>query len=371
EYFTYYDSTGFANILSADGETERKDESVFEVVDLELIVVLPKLVVFKGNNGKYLKTNKMFYYDIRYVDIMRNFEVTHLQFSGEDHTEEAAVHEILPNNDGQSFRIRSLGSNKLWRLYRSRMGPEKPWIIADGPLDVWNPFLTFSATKLPGDFVALRCQGNGFLCKPLDEGWRKKSCLAAEIDNIVDESCHLAVEEPVVSRRISEIKFYTGDARVVGRKNTLKEVRTFENTTEGTNWDEYWENDEKVWTNTWKRTTTSTKSSKVEVGFDITEIPYVDAGVHVEMFEELTDTVTWGKTNIHRKQAGHKATCTVLPKTRVKVYDDISEDTWEVPFSYKVSDLLRTGYTDTYYKDDGLYTYTITTSKTRTVSEKL
>ncbi|CAN1170789.1 hypothetical protein LINPERHAP2_LOCUS29189, partial [Linum perenne] len=367
---------GYANILSAEYSEEQKDDdvSVFEVVDLEEIVEFPRLVAFKGTNiGTYVKAHKTLY-GPAWLDIRRNPDVNHLMFTGNDRTENAAVHEVLPNSDG-SFRLRSLGSNKLWQIFHWPFGPEKPWIMADGPLNAWSNDRVFTAKKLSvkddgNDVVALKCHGNNLFCKRLTADG-KSNCLAAFTDNIVDECCQLTVEEPIVSRRIGDIKFYTDDARIVRKKTTEKQPASFENRTQGSDWKEISETETKSSTSTWSRTSTSTITTKLDVGFEITEIPYVNIGTHVEEYKELTNSVTWGKTNRYLNTNTNKVSYTVPPMTKVTLFEHITQETREVPFSYTVKDLLRNGETDRYDKEDGLYTYIVTTSQTKTVQEKL
>ncbi|KAL9231807.1 hypothetical protein vseg_006979 [Gypsophila vaccaria] len=159
-------------------------------IDVERIIKLPKTVVFKGDNGKYLTAQTNF----------------HQPFNGDDRHRKEAWFETFPVSNGD-VRLRSVQNGRFMR--RDNQG----WILADSNDTTSNNDNTiFQIARLSDTTIALINRGNNQFCQRFGNDNRFK----AEIDSGVKEA-ELAVEEPIVDRTI-DIVYRFQDARIYGEK---------------------------------------------------------------------------------------------------------------------------------------------------------
>ncbi|KAK9666908.1 hypothetical protein RND81_14G220000 [Saponaria officinalis] len=159
-------------------------------IDVERIIKLPKTVVFKGDNGKYLSVQNSIYQP----------------FVGNDRHRKETWFETFPVSNGD-VRFRSVQNNNFMR--RDNNG----WVVADSTDTTSNNANTvFQIARLSDTTIALINRGNNRFCQRFGNDDRFK----AEIDSGVKEA-ELTVEEPIVDRTI-DIEYRFKDARVYDEK---------------------------------------------------------------------------------------------------------------------------------------------------------
>ncbi|KAI8553381.1 hypothetical protein RHMOL_Rhmol05G0011300 [Rhododendron molle] len=165
---------------------------LFAITDWELLLILPKNITLKGDNGLYLSA--------RWIEGHQ-----YLQFASSDNGDPTVWNEVFITKNG-SVRIKNNHFIKFWRCSRN-------WIWADSDdTTTGNLDTLFCPVKVGDDVIALRNLGNNSFCKRLStEG--KTSCLNAAVTTISREA-RLVVEELVISRKIDNVKFRLLDARI-------------------------------------------------------------------------------------------------------------------------------------------------------------
>ncbi|KAL7170614.1 hypothetical protein ACSBR2_035486 [Camellia fascicularis] len=110
------------------------------------------------------------------------------------------------NNNSSSF------SSVLTRIFigRSKKGRNQKQKQENNSLE---SDMLFRPTKVGNNVVALRSLGNGKLCKILSSANGKINCLSADVSTISAE-VHLEVDETFTSRKIYNVNFRLGDARI-------------------------------------------------------------------------------------------------------------------------------------------------------------
>ncbi|XP_021894263.1 uncharacterized protein LOC110811942 [Carica papaya] len=329
----------FGNCLLAESASIDKDFSdVCIVIDVESLFVLPKYVGFKTEeHGKYLRGQT----------IERK---PYLQFEASDISDPAACHEASFISDG-SLRLKSNHFDKLWRLSSGS------WILADADdTSASNEETLFWPTKVHDDVVALRKLGNNNYCKRFTDTIRL-SCLRA-VDTEITKFSRLQVKELVVSRKISNVKFHTRDARIYGK--SVVPVATGSTTNK---------NEQKtnvqvnlsyvdVKNSSWNSTST------IKLGVPITiNSPFaflVDESAF-ETIREFEGSYKWGEIKESTREVEIAYIVDTLEgKSKVTVTLLGTRASADIPFSYTQHDILMDGKTVTYNMDDGLYTCSAT-----------
>ncbi|ONI21764.1 hypothetical protein PRUPE_2G087400 [Prunus persica] len=302
------------------------------IVDWETLLVLPKHVSFKGDNGKYLSARKFKRHPF-------------LQFSSTDVGESSVGNEVFSNGDG-SVRIKSNLFGKFWRRSPN-------WIWADSDLDgnESNKDMLFWPIKLGNDNkVALRNLGNDNFCFRLTkDGF--VSCLNAGGPNIVGEA-YMEVGELVVSRSIYNVNFRLLDSRIYSQSVVSMATGDAVNRTQ--------EENKINLTLSYKESKSRTWNSSVSMKLGIetkvqTGVPLIAEG-QIEISAEFATEFQWGKTNTSESELGTVHEVVVPPMSRVKVSLMATRGSCDVPFSYTQRDTLIDGTTVTQDMDDGVYT---------------
>nr|AIU47278.1 amaranthin-like lectin [Linum usitatissimum] len=368
-------SKGYVEMLSAGEQQKQEDMSdVCEVVNMQDKIELPRYVVLKGDNGKYLTPGlgRIYPYFAEPVSYHP------LRFDGHDHTEPTAVHEVFPDKEGTTIRFKSAKAKngEFWELWQ--YGSDEPlWVIYDRTENTRDARpTTFQVVKLGDNAIALKSNTSHQFCKRLDAS-NLQSGLAAHTNNVGDPCARITVEEPIDSKTFDSFVYHENNARVheePGLKN-LELVDRHTNPTQTTEWKKTSHFVGKISSSTWNRTTTTIKSTEFSVNFEagkelIENLPLqVTLGINHKELEKITDTVTWGESKKYEENT--EVSYEVPPMTKVSIYEKKKKVTRDIPFSYRQTNKLRDGQLVTYTMHDGLFTYTTTFSETESYSEKL
>ncbi|XP_016752419.1 uncharacterized protein [Gossypium hirsutum] len=304
-------------VLANNKNVADNGNDIFKVIDWESLVILPRYVAFKGNNDMFLR--------------LSHFEGhPYLEFSSTDVGAGSVPMEVFYMKNGD-IRIKPVSSDKFW--WRS-----PNWIWADSnDTKGTDKDTRFRAFKVDNKTIALLNLGNNKFCKRLTiEG--KTNCLNAAVPSITREA-FLMVQEPVLSRKIYNLRYDIENALVYNKKVlVLAENSATNRTTQANTLDvklSYTETN----TSTWLAHFTLGLETKAtfEVG-----VPLIGkAGV--EISSKLEAGIEWGetKTTTTVMEANHQAH--VRPMTKVTVYLSISHGTCDVPFVFTQKDTLYSG----------------------------
>lgn len=313
-------------LLSATG-------SSFILSDNNSVLVLPSKVAFRSQdlNGDYLAAKSL--YD----------NLIYQQFqSGIDITNRWVAKELLTTADG-NYRIKDLYSGKFWRRRDNWIKAE----VDDGSIET-----LFSFVQIKDNVVALRNLGNDGFCGAYTESL-SINCLNARYPTLSKET-RLIVEEVVIRRIISDLKYRLSDARIydeqiieVGRgygTNTLTQDSTILTLN---------------FHSTDSRTTSWNSSMSINFGVNVTLettiVPVIEKS-EIELSTEFGTTHEWGGSHTTDNNRETRYPVRVPPLTTVMVTMLATTAVCDVPFSYTQRDLLPTGEWVETRKDDGLFT---------------
>ncbi|CAA3023403.1 uncharacterized protein LOC111384706 [Olea europaea var. sylvestris] len=330
----------YSSCLYAGSESPNNELcDVCTIIDWETLLVLPKHVAFKGDNGKYLTAA---------------FQERHqyLQFSSDDIGAPGVGNEVFITSNG-SVVIKSDYYGKFWRRSPN-------WIWADTDLNITDPSsidntkvsndLLFWPIKLGDKEVALRNLGNNYFCKRLTtEG--KESCLNAGVSTISKEA-RLEVSEIVVSRDIYNVDYRLLDSRIYNQTAITMATGNAINDSQEPNTVDLKLSYVETKTTTWNAGVSLKLGAKIT--FE-TGIPQIIDG-KVELSGEFTGTYTWGKAETTTQTLETTYKVAVPARTRVRVSMLATKGSCNVPFSYTQRDTLTNGQQVPYYMDDGVYT---------------
>ncbi|KAI9114103.1 hypothetical protein K1719_014753 [Acacia pycnantha] len=337
----------FTSCFYAGSEDPDQDScDVYTLIDWESLLIMPKYVAFKGDNGQYLSAHSM-------------EEHQYLQFASNDVGDPTVGNEIFTTSDG-SIRIKSDYFGKFWRRSLN-------WILADSDDTTNNNSNTlFWPIKVDNNVIALRNFGNNNFCKRLiAEG--KTDCLNAGVSTISKEA-RIEVEELVISRKIYNVNFRLMDARIYNQR-VLTMATGF-----AINWTQEPNNAEVKLFHTETKSSTWNNSVSLKLGVKAcfqTGVPYIVEG-KIEISNEFGGVYQWGETKTSSTVVETVCKVTVPPMTKVTVSLLATMGSCNVPFSYTQCDTLTNGQQVTYDMDDGFYTGTNSFNlKLETKQEKL
>ncbi|CAL1352859.1 unnamed protein product [Linum trigynum] len=321
----------YGDFLYAGWEDPNSDLcDVCEILDWEKLLVLPKHVAFKGDNGKYLQA--------RWVEGHE-----YLQFSGEDSGHPSVGNEVFTNPDG-SIRIKSNYFGKFWRRSPN-------WIWGDNTDNSPdNPDTVFWPIKVKDNVVALRNCGNNWFCKRLTtEG--KTDCLNAGVSTISNDA-KMGLEEQVISRSIYDVEYRIMDARIYDQYVLVMTHGVASNGgSEPSTHTMHLSYEEKK-SSTWD-SNVSLKlgvTTKMETG-----VPFIAEG-KIEVSMEMSGSYTWGETKESSTTVGNDHVVIVPPGTTVRVNQLATRGSCDIPYSYTQRDTLVDGRQVSRRMDDGVYT---------------
>ncbi|KAL7261225.1 hypothetical protein ACSBR1_006797 [Camellia fascicularis] len=356
-------------------DPDRRD--LYTIIDWESLFILPKCVAFKGNNGKYLSPCSM-----------KGHQYLHFS-SSIDITDPMVCNEVITTPNG-SIRIKSHYLGKFWGRNNQN------WILADSDdssssssnnnnnnnSPSFSSILTrifigrseqgrnqkqkqennspesnmlFWPTKVGNNVVALRNLGNGKLCKILSSTNGKINCLSADVSTISIE-VHLEVDKTVTSRKIYNVNFCLGDARIYnGSILTLATEDAINRTQEPKTVDiklSYSESKTGAW-----NSSVSLKLLGVKTTTQTT-VPLIIAEGKIELSGEFSGDYQWGQIESLTTDEENLYKVSVPPMTMVRVNLIATKALCNILFSYEQLD--TTTLTDTQQitetMDDGIYT---------------
>ncbi|XP_058215691.1 uncharacterized protein LOC131326823 [Rhododendron vialii] len=299
---------------------------VFGIIDWELLLILPKHIALKGDNGLYLSAQR--------IDRHQ-----YLQFASSDNGDPTVGNEVFITKGG-SVRIKNNHFGKFWRRSPN-------WIWADSDDTTTNNLDTlFYPVKVGDNVIALRNLGNNNFCNSAH-----KNYLKAAVTTLSREA-RLVVEELVISRKIYNVNFRLLDASIYNQKIITMVTKTATNNTQVSNITTLKLIRKETRSTTWK----GSVSLKLGVKTNIqTGIPLVVEG-QVELSTEFTGNYEWGETVSTESAVETEYTITVPPMSKVTVSLLATQGSCSVPFSYTQRDTLMNGKQVIHDFDDGVYT---------------
>lgn len=324
-----YDSCLFAG--SAEPNKELLD--VFPIFDWDSLLVLPKHIAFKGDNGtdSYLRGRKI-------------QGTNYLIFKGTDTGSSAVANEVFATSIGDStIRIKSLFFDKFWS--RNESG----WIVAEG----WNsdpndPNTLFFPTKVSNNVVALRNLGNQLFCKRFTN--KITGGLSAIIPTITLEA-KLEVHELVASREIKNVEFFLRDGRIYDKKVIIVATGSAENRLKQPTIIDVKLSYDDPSTSTWS----STVSVKLGVKTSIKSSIPIIFEEKLAIGSEFSGEIEWGEAKNLTKSVETVHKVLVQPLSKVTVNLVATQASCDVPFSYIQNDTLINGQNITLNMEDGIY----------------
>uniref|UniRef100_A0ACD6A5I7 Uncharacterized protein n=1 Tax=Avena sativa TaxID=4498 RepID=A0ACD6A5I7_AVESA len=312
-----------------DGDKEIKHYDEFLASDMTAVVVLPRYVAFKGENGKYLSAGEV-------------NGSPYLQFSGDDIAGSRVSFTTYHNHDG-TVRLKSKSYNKFMRF-------DTNWIRPDGRDRVRDKDTLFKVLKVAG-FYTLKSMGNQKFCRGLTRDG-KTDCLNAAEPHITEHTM-LWVVEPILSREIYNVVYHGVEkARVYDMKTITMATSSAVNRTSEDN------NVKLSLTVTEKQTSTWSSSNTLTMGVKTTftaGVPAVDSA-EVEINVEVASKHKFGETEVKETKQEIVYDVVVPKMKKVTVSAIASQAKSDVPFSYTQKEVLPTGEARVTQHHDGLYT---------------
>lgn len=285
---------------------------------------LPKYLVFKGDNGKYLS-------------VLVYEGHNHLNFYSSDIGDSAVLNIIDQKSDG-TVSIKSRYFGKYWKRSPTN------WIWAESD-DSNSCEACFKMIHVDSNCYVLRSMSNYCFCMRAGCG-----CLAVAAATIRAET-KLWLEEPVLSRKIYGVSFQLSQARIYTKEPLTMSSACAVNNTSATNKYKldlsFTETTKKHWDN--NVTLKLGVETKIQSG-----VSWIVNG-EVTVKGEISGSYTWG-TSLE-EQIKHTAIyeADVPPRTKVTVTAIMTRGSFEVPFSYKQADLMTTGCEEIKELNDGIY----------------
>ncbi|XP_050222647.1 uncharacterized protein LOC126672735 [Mercurialis annua] len=303
---------------------------LFTFTDWESLVILPKHVAVKGDNGKYL-----FY---------RGNGDEHMEFGATDIGDSRIGEQIFTNPDG-SIRLKHDSNGKFW-------GAIPNWIYPDSSDESdSNPATSFWPVKIKGNAIALRNKGNDRYLRRTNYGGTVDCLAAASSATTIDKESYLVLEELVNKREIYDVEYRLDDARVYNESimtlarscvtNMTQETETLEVTMSY--------NQESMYTVTTGTSSSSSFSIKFSIG-----IPEI-AEESVEINKTTESDYEWGTTVNSSTTLTKTVPVSVNPMTKTTLTLVATLGFCDVPFSYTQTDTLTNGQRETTAKNDGLF----------------
>ncbi|MCL7025823.1 hypothetical protein MKW94_030720 [Papaver nudicaule] len=307
-----YVSTKYGSCIRVKPKDSGWPTSSFTFVDWQSLLVLPKHVAFK--RAQYLS--------------LHPDEGDDLVFASDDARDPAVGQEVVTTRDG-SILLKSDCSNKYWHQDDdSRIRVHKD----DSTKSLFQPI------KVGDDIIALRSLSNGKFCRSYKDG--EKYYLKADMPTMCNTT-EIRVEELKDGRIYDETMITMASGEVVNRTNTADTI------------------DLKLsYADT--RTSSWNFSSSLMLGVKYTMeagIPFICDG-KIELSGKITLGAQYTTTTTTTRLAETVYRVNVPAQTSVKVSLKAATGKCDVPYSYTQRDTLFNGETETYRKDDGVFTGT-------------
>ncbi|XP_038875129.1 uncharacterized protein LOC120067663 [Benincasa hispida] len=301
----------------------------FIITDWESLMILPKHVTFKGDNGCYLQ------------GIWQEGH-PYQQFSGNDIGDQRVPHETFMTTKGY-VRIKSNYHGKFWRR-------DPDWIWADSDdTSSKDPNTLFWPIRLDNNHVALRCLGNNKFLGRVSFEW-KTNCLNACTPTITTET-KLKMEEPVISRSIYNVKYRLSDARIYDEKVMIMATQKAINKSSQSETITLKFMCSETKSSTWVSSTTWKLAAQTALKAGL---PFIADG-KITISAEFSKTYNWGESYTSTKTLETTQVVTVPAMSMMEVSLLATQGYCDVPFSYIQRDVLSNGKQVSHEFDDGEY----------------
>ncbi|XP_026410270.1 uncharacterized protein LOC113305451 [Papaver somniferum] len=333
KFVTFFHGTGddcaLLSLLTGD---EGHDVCTF--IDWESVVVLPDVIRIKSNNGNHL----------------RGWRDDFMDYRGKADNTSRFDFEVSPSRDG-GIRLKNIHFGTYWTDMN-----DSDWVLLRHPSPtVHDTNTVFLPTILGGNRIYMRSLANNRFCsRHTDPEWDRENCLATVNtwpDNCCN-SCTMEIEEPVISRTISNVIYHLTDARLYNEK-TLALI-----TDDTCNETPLPQTSQISLKTTVCNTANWSNSVTLKLGVKVTgthAVPDIKSG-SLEISTEVTKSFEWGETETETQEVGSVRTITVPPMSRVKATLKGTRVSYDIPFSYTQRDVLINGTTKVSVKNDGLFT---------------
>ncbi|KAI3907832.1 hypothetical protein MKW92_031082 [Papaver armeniacum] len=322
----YHGSGDYYGLLSL---MSGSDKDVFTFIDWESVVMLPDLIRIKGDNTNHLRA---------YADGF-------MDFNHKADNSSIFDYEVSPSRDG-GIRLQST----QFRTYWTDMDANSWVLLKQASPTVHDTNTIFLPTILGGNRIVMRCLKNGLFCKRLSTD-DKNNCLAT-INKYPDEYSTMEIEEPVISRKINNVRYRLIDARRYDEK-TVALV-----TDDSSNRTRHPLTSELNLRTTVSNTTNWSNSVGLTVGVEMTftvGLPVIEE-TEFKISTEVTGSWDWGESHTTSQEVGSVKTIVVPPMTRLKGSLMATRLSYDIPFSYTQRDVLKNGRTKVSEKNDGIFT---------------
>ncbi|XP_062016825.1 uncharacterized protein LOC133733209 [Rosa rugosa] len=329
QYATAWDIGGAVRVLRLYGE--QHGQNIFDIIDLESLVILPKHVAFKGDNDNYLMAEAT--------------TTSNPTFSSTDKGMPESWFEVSTDGHGR-VQIKSFDTNRYLRNDAGRN-----WILADSAGNATDLTTLFCPVKVDTSTVALKSLSNDRFCsRYTDLG--VTNGLNARLTSITVHS-RMALEELVLSRIIYNADFDLANAIIYGETPVTMATANASNNTSADNTVEF------KFAYTESKSSTWSSSHSWMVGVSVTAsltIPFGLGGIETTYSGEYNGSYEWGETITTENTLETMYTATVPANTSISVSLMATKGYSDVPYSYYQRDVLYNCKTVVYKKDDGLYT---------------
>ncbi|MCL7034234.1 hypothetical protein MKW94_007285 [Papaver nudicaule] len=288
--------------------------SQFAAINWESLLVLPKYIAFRRGDEKYLNV----------IEVDGD-----LGFTSDDSGDPTVGQRVVTNGDG-SILLRSGCQNKYWaRDTNDRIMARLQEIRGSSRHQSFQPI------KVDDDIIALRSLGNNMFCRSCKDG-DDKYCLKADAPTISRDT-HFKedgriYDETMITMASGDVVNRTNVADTVDLKFSYQDTRT-------SSWN-------------FSGSLTLGVTCEMEAG-----IPFICDG-KVELSGSVTMGVQHTTTTTTTRLGETVYKVNVPAHTSVKVNLKATKGKCDVPYSYTQRDTYINGETETYKKDDGVFTGT-------------
>ncbi|XP_010670118.2 uncharacterized protein LOC104887222 [Beta vulgaris subsp. vulgaris] len=306
----------------------------FRFRDMTSLVILPKHVLFKGDDGNYLRARKGRWLEFVANDPM-DWRVHHIST-------------LVPNTG--DVRLLSPRFNLYWQRINS------DWLKCDAGEtghqnllnSIFRPIRQSSSSQ--GTTIALLNTTNNRYCQRWTSGGNAGRIRASALN--VPSNALLTVEEAVRDREISNIRYHIDDARtydMIPIRSVPQIVYNYGHseaiTKVGFSYTEVME-DMFSSSHSWKLSVTST----VKVRF----IPKIVEG-KLTANASYSGEVKWSQKNRTEERITSSTNAPVPARSITRVTLVVAQGSMDVPYSYKQRDVLMDGSLDIKDMHDGLF----------------
>ncbi|CAN6209902.1 unnamed protein product [Urochloa humidicola] len=316
---------------------DQEEQSAEEFTMLEVFQwLLPKYVCFKGDNGKYLSARSL-------------LSRQRLVYESDDITDPTVRHTTIANTDG-TMMIKSDHFDQFWR--NTGGDTNTGWIYADSSdTSNDNPNTLFKAFSLGGRSIGLLNLGSNQYCKRLSFSNLPNGL--SPNGSRLDVHSRIEMEEPVLSREISNVQFMTQQAIIYGERDLILATASATNDTSSLMPREKLTLDYTV-RETWGWYSMVTLRSPVRTSINSPMLNIQDGRLVVSQ-RFFTGLISWGSINEKSSKVTEDYLVDVPPMTKVTVTCRAKMSLYDVPFSYQQTDKMIDGEVVILPYDDGMY----------------